>query len=304
MSPTTASPTTSSQALPPTAGAVLATFNFDFEGLRIAYDHAGAGAGPPIVFLHNLGSDRSIWAAQLEAFKATNSVYALDWIGYGDSSLPDDGYTLDLYLRLLTSFIDSHQLQRVTLVGNCFGSAMSLMYAQRFPSNVHALVLVNPLTAATMKKNPSGRIAQMLPAFSLRILATALQLPEAFAAKIVRDQLGEEDGGQAPPATIAALQRRWTEPRRLLPFTEILPELRRLAALDAFEPDGSFPPITTIWGLKNRVLSADAGETLNANLKPRRAIFLPRCGHLPMLEDPESVTAQIQFAASKNDSRL
>ncbi|KAH8703691.1 alpha/beta hydrolase fold protein [Talaromyces proteolyticus] len=265
---------------------------FDFEGLPITYDHAGVGA--PILFLHNLGGERSIWAAQADALKATNSVYALDWLGYGDSAVPDDGYTVDTYLRLLTSFIDSQGLRDVTLVGNCFGSAMCLLYAQQSPDNVRALVLINPLTAATLSPTRAGWAAWLLRHIPLRPIAVSLQLPGPIAGLVIREQLGQS-GGEVPTA---ALRRRWTEKGRLLPLAEILPDLPRLAVLDTFEPDSSFPPITTIWGQQNRVLSSTAGARLNATLKPRRALTLPACGHLAMMEDPESVTEQVRFAAS------
>src|SRR6202158_4693435 len=50
---------------------------------RIAYDLAGSG--PPIVFLHGVGSNRQTWRAQIEAFSATHTVVAIDARGYGDS---------------------------------------------------------------------------------------------------------------------------------------------------------------------------------------------------------------------------
>ena len=50
---------------------------------RIAYDLAGSG--PPIVFLHGVGSNRQTWRAQIEAFSATHTAVAIDARGYGDS---------------------------------------------------------------------------------------------------------------------------------------------------------------------------------------------------------------------------
>ncbi|MDQ6714473.1 MAG: alpha/beta fold hydrolase, partial [Candidatus Dormibacteraeota bacterium] len=50
---------------------------------RIAYDFAGSG--PPIVFLHGVGSNRQTWRAQLETFSATHTAVAIDARGYGGS---------------------------------------------------------------------------------------------------------------------------------------------------------------------------------------------------------------------------
>ena len=57
------------------------------EGIRLAYDTAGAG-DPPIVFVHGWSCDRSYFAPQIEHFAAGHAVAAVDLRGHGDSSLP------------------------------------------------------------------------------------------------------------------------------------------------------------------------------------------------------------------------
>ncbi|NNH72410.1 alpha/beta hydrolase [Nocardia uniformis] len=268
---------------------------FDYDGVAVAYDQAGSG--DPILFLHNIGGERRIWADQVQALSTTNSVYALDLFGYGDSDIPTGGYTIDNYVRMVQEFVAAHGLKNVTLVGHCFGSALSLLYTRRDPRNVRALVLCNPLTAATLRPTPTGRTARAARRFPLDGLATAIRIPGRAAGWLVREQLGPR-GRDMTRETFAAFQHRWTEPRRLLPAAAIARDFPRLAELDTFHPDPAFPPITTIWGAKNRILSATAGARLNTTLEPVRRIVLPDCGHLLMVEDPETVTAAIRSAVS------
>jgi pimeloyl-ACP methyl ester carboxylesterase len=271
---------------------------FDFDGMSIAYEHAGSGT--PIVFLHNLGGSRQIWRAQLDTLQHTHSVYALDWFGYGDSTTPTRGYTIENYQRMLSSFIDAHSLHDVTLVGNCFGSAMSLEYARVHPANVRSLVLINPLTKATLRPTRSGLAARSLRKLPIQPLAAVLRLPRVVAGLVVREQLGKR-GRSMDAERFRPLVNRWTAPRSILPVAAILPELPQLADLDTFEPPESFPPITTIWGQRNQVLSATAGDQLDTTLKPREAVVVPDCGHLVMMESPELVTRTVQARLTADD---
>jgi pimeloyl-ACP methyl ester carboxylesterase len=267
----------------------------DFRGTSIAYDEAGAG--PPIVFLHNLGGDRHIWRAQFEALRQTHRVFAIDLIGYGDSDAPDDGYTVENYLAMVTAFFEEHDLRDVTLVGHCFGSALSLLYTQRDPDRVRSLVLSSPLTPATLRPTRTAWAAQLGRRVRIDSLLARVRIPGPLAGLIVAEQLGAE---KAPHAAeiVAHLRERWTEPRRLMVTAAISREIPRLGELDEFVPPRDFPPITTVWGSRNRVLCARAGATLNRTLAPSRSIVVEGAGHLVMVEAPDQVTAAVLAAAT------
>jgi pimeloyl-ACP methyl ester carboxylesterase len=268
---------------------------FDYHGVPVAYDQAGSG--DPILFLHNIGGDRTIWSAQYRALQSTHAVYAMDLLGFGESGIPDSGYTVANYLRLVSEFIDDRGLRDITLVGHCFGSALSLLYAREHPGRVRTLVLSSPLTAATLRPTSTGWAARAARYLPMDRIAGAVRLPGAAAGLVVRQQLGPRgrDMGAEP---FAGLARRWADRRRLLPAAAIARDLPRLVELDEFRPGPAFPPIVTIWGANNRILSPQAGARLNTTLAPVRAITLPDCGHLVMLEAPETVTAAIASATS------
>ncbi|WP_405493392.1 alpha/beta fold hydrolase [Nocardia sp. NBC_00511] len=267
---------------------------FDYHGVSVAYEQAGSG--DPILFLHNLGGDRHIWTNQMRALSATNTVYALDLFGYGDSDTPATGYTVENYVRMVSEFIDAQGIDRLTLVGNCFGSALSLLYSRQAPQRVNALVLCSPLTAATLRPTPTGWTARAASHLPLDAVAGLIRLPGLAAHLVVREQLGPRGRGMNGSA-FAGLRDRWSEPRRLLAPAAVARDLSKLAVLDTLRPGPAFPPITTIWGARNHILSAAAGARLNATLNPVRAIELPDCGHLVMLEEPETVTSAIRSAA-------
>lgn len=276
---------------------------FEHRGNTIKF--VRSGAGEPIVFLHNGGTSHAIWRdviAEILGFE----VFALDLLGFGGSSKPESGYELETYVDTLGAFVDRHRLAPVRLVGNCMGSAISLSFAMRRPRAVDSLVLINPLTAATFA---AGRLGTML--------AVQRHVPTAVRA-MSHVSLGPSLGSWALRLQVGAVgaEKRvheqedlcacWAGSRQSRSLFSVLADIPNYAALDRFRPPPGFPPITTIWGLQNHVLSADAGRTLNETLRPAREEWLEGCGHLLMLERPDYVARVLRevFFSRESEARV
>ena len=269
---------------------------FEFQGQSVAYTRNGKGA--PVVFLHNGGTSHSIWDEVAGKISVHREVFALDLPGYGESSKPGTGYELGNYVRLIEKFVRAHALAPVTLVGNCMGSAISLSYARTHPEAVRALVLVNPLTEATFAAGSLGTIrrfdqsAPRLASWAFG-LAAHLRLPRWSAGPVISMQLGGM-GRAAGVARTPFLREAHASRGQLRSLLGVVEDFDSYAALDSFSPGPDFPPICTIWGIENRILSADAGMELNRTLRPRRQEWLEGCGHLCMMERPAAVTEIIE----------
>ncbi|WP_338773906.1 alpha/beta hydrolase [Nocardia vulneris] len=273
---------------------------FEYQGRAVAFDRCGSGT--PMVFLHNGGSQRHIWDDQVAALRRDHEVFALDLPGYGESDQPADGHRLADYVRMFGAFLDAYRLSDVVLVGNCVGSATALSYAMDHPDRVRALVLINPLTWDTVSSGKSAGLAREAARLPLGALARRLALPGRAVSRIVGSQLGSRGRNQSLQNS-PRLRAHWSDRGRLNSVYELVQDLPTYATLDRFDPPADFPPICTIWGKQNLVLSADAGARLNRVLRPRTAIELPDCGHLPMVEDPDRVTSIItEFLATTSRS--
>lgn len=280
---------------------------FDYHGIPIRYERQGAGE--PVIFIHNGGTSHAIWREVAPRVAERYQTFAVDLLGFGDSGKPAAGYTLDNYVNLLAEFIDAHKLAPVRLVGNCMGSAMSLAFATRRPQDVRALVLVNPLTDATYSAGTIGStlwLRKKAPGVARAVYAPVkrMHLPKWMAVQSLAFQFGPI-GRQAKLHHDETLCACFTNEGQMHSLLGVLDDLMTYSVFDRFERGADFPPICTVWGESNRVLSAKAGRTLNEKLRPERAEWLKGCGHLVMLEKPDEVSRIIlEFFAAQGKAKV
>ena len=107
-------------------------------GLSIGYDEAGEGARTPIVFLHGVGSDRTVWRPQLEHFADERRAIAFDYPGYGDSDPAPEDTSRDDYAAAILSAMKALGVERAHVCGLSLGGVVAIAMAHADPE-AHAL---------------------------------------------------------------------------------------------------------------------------------------------------------------------
>ena len=269
---------------------------FNFQNFDIKYK--SEGQGEPIVFLHNGGTSHVIWQGIIDNLSSNFTCYSLDLLGYGSSSKPDTAMPIELHLDILSAFIQERQLTHVTLVGNCMGSALALIYASQNPENVRALILFNPLTYNTFEKGNLGAFLKMrkaAPKLSKTLYKGLgrFKLNNLISEQTLKMQFGPIGRSQHLEKT-EELCACFTAEGQMNSLLLTLDDLVNYNQFDHLNKSDDFPPICTIWGTDNLVLSSKSGRKLNETLKPQREEWLQGGGHLVMMELADKTSDIIQ----------
>lgn len=104
------------------------------------------GRGPVLVLLHGNPGDSRDYISVIPSLTKHYRVIALDWPGYGLSSIPSrpENKTVLFFYEVLKEFFHALNLKEVTLVGNSIGGNAAARLAAKHPCLIKGLILVSP----------------------------------------------------------------------------------------------------------------------------------------------------------------
>ena len=121
-------------------------------GIAIGYAEAGEGERTPIIFLHGVGSDKSVWRPQLDQFSQERRAVAFDYPGYGDSDPAPEGTSRDDYASAILAAMTELGIQKAHVCGLSLGGVVAIALHHAWPERVASLIL-----ADTFANHPEGQ---------------------------------------------------------------------------------------------------------------------------------------------------
>jgi 3-oxoadipate enol-lactonase len=235
----------------------------------IGYAEAGSGDAAPIVFLHGVGSDKSVWHPQLAHFGKTRRAIAFDYPGYGDSDPAPEGTTRDDYAATILSAMRELGVERAHVCGLSLGGVVAIAMHHAEPEACASLIL-----ADTFAVHPEGR------AIFDRSLAGSRDLPAMAEARVdvllaqpadpqVRREVVETMSRIDPAAYRIGAEAVW-----------LADQPDRAAAIDV--------PTLVICGDEDRPTPPDLSRELHAMIAGSQLAMIPNAGHLTNLEQPNA----------------
>ncbi|GMI54400.1 hypothetical protein ScalyP_jg11281 [Parmales sp. scaly parma] len=124
---------------------------FKHKSFDIKYQQAGDPSNPPVLLIHGFGASSSHFRYNIPVLAVKNCVYAIDLLGFGDSSKPKDlTFTMDTFTTLCEDFIQStppcpSNHNKWIVAGNSIGglTAINLAASSKVKELIRGVILFN-----------------------------------------------------------------------------------------------------------------------------------------------------------------
>lgn len=243
---------------------------------RIGYLENGGGDETPIIFLHGVGSDKSVWLPQLGHFGPDRRAVAFDYPGYGESEFAI-GATRDDYAAAVFAAMDSLGIEQAHVCGLSLGGVVAIAMHALARERCSSLIIADSFAVHPDGQAIHDRSVAASGAMSMRELAES--------------RTGLLLGSAATPAlraeVIDAMAMIDPESYRLGAAAVWLADQRdRAAAVDV--------PTLILVGEEDVVTPPALSEELQRLIPGSRLERIAAAGHLTNAEQPQAFNRAIE----------
>ncbi len=246
---------------------------------RVTFDQAHlyfdiVGTGKPIMLIHGLGLDHTIWKPLTKKFSNQRQFILPDVRGHGRSTLGTADGTLDQMAGDLVRTLDWLQIDKVILAGHSMGGYITLAFAAKFPDRLAGLALITSNARADSQEKREARVkdARRVLDEGVTFIAASMAPKLTYNKKIASrmHKIIEKNDAEGLSNVLKAIANRKSQ----------LQMLKNLTV-----------PGIAVFGQEDQIAQPGVDtEIYQANPK-LKVIHLPGVGHMPMLEQPLTLGA-------------
>lgn len=251
----------------------------------VGANEQGDGPRVPVLFLHGVGSDKSVWHPQLGHFGRTRRAIAIDYPGYGESAFVADA-TRDDYARSALAVLDALGIARAHVCGLSLGGVVAIAMHALAPERCASLVL-----ADTFAVHPDGqaiydRSVNAADTIGMRALAEARAgaLLGSDATTAMRDEVVATMSRIDPAAYKLGARAVW-----------LADQQERVASIDV--------PTLVVCGDEDAITPPALSHALRDAIPGARYVEIAKAGHLANLEQPDAFNSALDAFFSESDEK-
>ena len=223
------------------------------KNVDINYVDYGKGKNT-IVLLHGWGQNIDMMKPVGDKLQKNNRVIIIDLPGFGNSSEPDEIWTMYDYADVVHEFIESLKINNPILIGHSFGGKISLIYASKYKVN-KLILFASPYKKEIKKLSIKTRILKKLKKVPI------LNKLEGFAKR----HIGSTDYKQA-----SDFMRKILVEHVNLDITEDVKKIKC--------------PTLLVWGTLDTEVNVDEAYELEKLIPDAGVVVYDGCTHYAYLE--------------------
>ena len=231
---------------------------------RVGIIETGAGDRTPIIFLHGVGSDKSVWRPQLDHFGSQRRALAFDYPGYGESKLTADA-TRDDYAAAVLAAMDALGIDRAHICGLSLGGVIAIAMHAAAPRRCASLIIADSFAV-----HPQGQAIydrSIAASHDMRGLAEA-RVGALLASEGPRTEVIETMAAIDPEAYRIGARAVWLAEQR-----------ERAAAIRV--------PTLILCGEEDAITPPSLSEELGGLIPGAQLKFIAGASHLANLDKPD-----------------
>ena len=246
---------------------------------HIKIDHARlfyetVGSGRPVLLIHGLGLDHSIWTPLTKLFSNERQFILPDVRGQGRSTLGDGDGKLGQMAGDLARLLDELKIEKVVLAGHSMGGYIALEFAAKYADRLAGLALVTSNARADSEEKRQARLTDAWRVLDEGVLFVAAGMaPKLTQKKAIVHRMRRLIEKTDPEGMSNVLKAIALRENRL----ELLASLAM--------------PSMAIFGLDDQIAQPGVDTEIEQTCPRVKAVRLPGVGHMPMLEEPLTLGA-------------
>lgn len=245
------------------------------------------GTGPDLVLAHGWPWSSLSWRRIIPELAQSHRVHWYDMPGYGASAKdPRQATGLDVQGVVFAEMMANWNLSQPTVIAHDFGGATTLRAHLLHGCDFDRLILMNIVAMRPWGSAFFDHVGRHVEAFT--------GLPDHIHEAVVRAYVGGALVNDLMPDDIDGLVSPWLgEAGRGSFYRQFAQADERYTAEVEPQLDAMRCPVNILWGEDDPWIPIARGRDLHALMLGATFMSLPGVGHLPQLEAPEQVLAQL-----------